>query len=392
MLQIIYSYGSYHDYQSQYVMTIDDKLQKNADVCKNFQVMRYKLPASVYVAPIRIHRGWISYFIANICGSGNRFAWNVLGGRLMSKKIKRWWQQYFLPLICKISPRKVHSYLYIQTHKNTSFPIINWDNPRTHDEKIHWLMVNRYINPEFGFYADKIRVREYVKKCGFEDMLIPIYEVHGNINDFDSSKVPKSFVLKTNHGSGLRFYEFIKDKKNHAFLDFGLKKMKKAMKVDYSKLSFEHHYSYIKPLVYAEHLLSDGNERLNDYKIYVFHGKAKFVLVCTERNEDGEPLLNTYSLDWQELDFIHKDLRGHLVNKPQSFEYMLKAAEKLGEPFAVARIDFYEVAGKPYFGEITLTPAAGNALYFTDDAQIKIDEMIDLKLLEDYNFANKSHV
>ena len=295
----------------------------------------------------------------------------------MSKKLKRWWRQYFLPLIGKISPRKAHSDLYIQTHKNTSFPIMHWDNPRTHDEKIHWLIVNRYRAPEFGLYADKVRVRKYVKKCGFEDMLIPIYEVYDNIKDFDSSKVHDSFILKTNHGSGSMFYEFIKDKNNKVHLDLALKKMQRAMEIDYSKPGLEYHYHYIKPLVYAEQLLSDGHERLNDYKVYVFKGKAKFIMVCTERTAKDKKV-NFYDTDWNELDFVRNDHHGNGADKPQSLEYMLKAAGKLGEPFAIARIDFYEVEGKPYFGEITLTPEAGNATYLTDDAQIKIGEMINL--------------
>lgn len=226
-------------------------------------------------------------------------------------------------------------------------------------------------------YADKVRVREYVKKCGFEDMLIPIYEVHDNIEDFDSSKVPDSFILKTNHGSGTMFYEFIKDKNDAVHLDFALKKIKKAMKIDFSKTSFEYHYHYIKPLIYAEQLLNDGHERLADYKIYVFHGKARFIMVCTERSEHHKKV-NFYDTDWIEVNFARNDYRGNGADKPQSLEYMLKAAEKLGKPFAIARIDFYEVEGKPYFGEITLTPDAGNTTYLTDDAQLKIGRMIDL--------------
>lgn len=301
----------------------------------------------------------------------------------MSKKIKRWWKQYFLPnwkkLIYSISPRKVHHDFYTQTHKNTSFPIMNWENPLTHDEKIHWLIVNKYKNPEFGFYADKVRVREYVKKCGFEDMLIPIYEVHDNVEDFDASKVPPSFILKTNHGSGPMFYEFVKDKNDKVHLNFALEKIKKAMKIDFSKTAFEYQYHYIKPLVYAEQLLNDGHERLADYKIYVFRGKAEFIMVCTERTECGDKKVNFYDRDWYELDFARNDYRGNGSNRPQNLEYMLKAAEKLGKSFAVARIDFYEIEGKPYFGEITLTPDAGNTTYLTDEAQMKIGEMIDLK-------------
>lgn len=296
----------------------------------------------------------------------------------MSKKLKRWWKQYVLPKIYKISPKKAHSDMYALAHKNTSFPIMNWENPRTHDEKIHWLIINKYRNPEFGFYADKVRVREYVKECGFEDILIPIYEIHDNIEDFDSSKVPNSFVLKTNHGSGAMFYEFIEDKNDKVHLDFALKKMQKAMKIDFSKKAFEYHYHYIKPLIYAEQLLNDGHERLNDYKIYVFQGKAKFIMVCTERTEEDKKV-NFYDTKWKELDFVRHDHHGVGTDRPQSLEFILKAAEKLGQPFAIARIDFYEVGSKPYFGEITLTPDAGDSLYLTDEAQLKIGQMINLK-------------
>lgn len=254
-----------------------------------------------------------------------------------------------------LSPKQIRSILYFLAHRNSAVPFMRWNNPQTHDEKIHWLIVNRYRNPEFGFYADKVRVREYVKKCGFEDMLVPIYEVHDNVEDFDVSKVPPSLVLKTNHGSGPMFYEFVKDKNDKVHLNFALEKMKKAMKIDFSKTAFEYHYHYIKPLVYAEQLLFDGHERLNDYKIYVFHGKACFIMVCTERAEHNKKV-NFYDTDWNELDFAYNNYKGNGAGKPQSLEYMLKAAEKLGEPFAISRIDFYEVEGKPYFGEITLTP------------------------------------
>ncbi|MBO4712062.1 hypothetical protein J5681_09160 [bacterium] len=280
-----------------------------------------------------------------------------------------------------LSPRQIHSILYFLAHKNTTFPIMNWNNPGTHDEKIHWLIVNRYRNPDFGLYADKVRVREYVKECGFEDLLIPIYEVHDNINDFDLSKVPNSFVLKTNHGSGPMFYEFIQDKNDKSHLDYASKKMEKALKTDFYQQNIEYHYHYIKPLVYAEQLLLDGHERLNDYKVYVFKGKAKFIMVCTERTTKDKRV-NFYDTDWNELDFVRNDHHGNGADKPQSLEYMLKAAEKLGGPFAIARIDFYEVEGKPYFGEITLTPDSGNVTYLTDDAQIKIGEMIDLKITD----------
>lgn len=292
-------------------------------------------------------------------------------------KVKKLFRNVIMSVLALMNPKAAHSLFYFWAHIGRSFPVMDWKNPKTHDEKIHWLIVNRYRNPEFGFFADKVMVREYVKKCGLEDMLIPIYEVRDNVGDFDSAKVPDSFVLKTNHACGPKFYEFVEDKEDKVHMDFALKKMKQAVKFDYSKQSLEYHYHYIKPLVYAEQLLNDGHERLVDYKIYVFHGEAKFIMVCTERTEKDKKV-NFYDNDWNELDFVREDHHGKGVDRPSNLEYMLKAAGKLGEPFALARIDFYMVAGKLYFGEITLTPMAGNAWYFTDEAEIRIGEKINL--------------
>lgn len=38
---------------------------------------------------------------------------------------------------------------------------------------------------------------------------------------------------------------------------------------------------------------------------------------------------------------------------------MIKAAQTLSKPFPFLRVDFYECNGKPIFGEMTFTPAAG---------------------------------
>ena len=42
-----------------------------------------------------------------------------------------------------------------------------------------------------------------------------------------------------------------------------------------------------------------------------------------------------------------------------SLSQMIKAAEVLAKDLPFARIDFYEVEGKPFFGEITLYPGSG---------------------------------
>ena len=46
---------------------------------------------------------------------------------------------------------------------------------------------------------------------------------------------------------------------------------------------------------------------------------------------------------------------------------MLEAARLLSEGFPQVRVDFYEVNGKLYFGEMTFTSQAGKMDYFTPE-------------------------
>ena len=75
-------------------------------------------------------------------------------------------------------------------------------NPKTFDEKLWWLKFN-YHNPLQTQCADKWLVREYVKACGLEQILIETYGCFDRVEDIDLSKIPADeFFLKCNHLSG----------------------------------------------------------------------------------------------------------------------------------------------------------------------------------------------
>ena len=50
--------------------------------------------------------------------------------------------------------------------------------------------------------ADKYRVRDYVKECGLEDILIPFYGAWEQVEDIDFDSLPQQFILKANNGDG----------------------------------------------------------------------------------------------------------------------------------------------------------------------------------------------
>ena len=85
------------------------------------------------------------------------------------------------------------------------------------------------------------------------------------------------------------------------------------------------------------------------------------MFISTERQKQGEEV----KFDFFDAEFEHLALRqGHpnadvCPEKPKNFELMKELAEKLSEGIPQIRVDFYEVDGKVYFGELTFSHFAG---------------------------------
>ena len=111
-------------------------------------------------------------------------------------------------------------------------------------------------------------------------------------------------------------------------------------------------------------------QRLYDYKLYCFNGKPYCVLVCSNREESLH--LDYYDLNWNKLDAVPKKYSStYNIDKPKGLDKMIEVSKVLSKPFDFSRIDFYDIEGKIYFGEITLTPANAN-LYYTNEKWQKI--------------------
>lgn len=103
--------------------------------------------------------------------------------------------------------------------------------------------------------------------------------------------------------------------------------------------------------------IKDGSiGQLTDYKFFAFDGVVKAMFIATDRSLDEEET----KFDFFDTEFNHLPFtNGHpnsdkILEKPKNFELMLKLTSKLSKGIPSARIDFYEVNGSIYFGEITL--------------------------------------
>lgn len=245
--------------------------------------------------------------------------------------------------------------------KNTFGRNINLCNPTTLNEKIQWLKLN--VHDDFHtVVADKYAAREYWKQFG-EDGLIPLLYMTYDWKDLKPENIPdEPCIVKCNSGSGS--YEIIRDKNKVNYKELQ-KKCRKWLSVNYYYRSQEWQYKNIKPCIIIEKLLLDKNGHIpNDYKLHYINGELQFIYCSIDR--EGENYRSIYSPDWKRMDMewvAKEDHKGGLTGSdiplPQTFEKMKKIADEVAKSFKYVRVDFYDVDGKLYYGEITLHHGSG---------------------------------
>ena len=264
-------------------------------------------------------------------------------------KIRRWHEDY----LRKTNPEE----LFSLWHKRSTGVYLNIDNPQTLDDKIAY-MAFRTDTSEWTRLADKVRVREYVEECGYGKYLPKLYGSWERADDVDFVKLPNAFVIKTNNASATNILVRDKSKIDETAVR---KQLDEWLKIDYGYLTCQPHYSRIKQMILAEEFLINpgDNKPLKDFKFYCVNGEPMYVIVYTDRVANSHDMKRTiYDMDWQlHQEYLGRDaIAGSEIEKPLSFELMKEISCKLSTPFSFVRIDFYEVAGKPVFGEMTFTP------------------------------------
>jgi hypothetical protein len=273
---------------------------------------------------------------------------------------------------------------YLEKHFKTMQGYeLNLDNPKTLNEKIQWLKIHDRSSFH-SIMADKYGVRDYIKKEFGEDLLIPMAFVTSNYKDITLNNIPDyPCIAKATHDSGS--YLIIKDKSkvdyNKLFVD-----CRWWLNRNYYLVDREWQYKNIKPRIVIEKLLLTAKGKIpNDFKLNVINGKVAFIYVSIDR--EGKNKRNIYDRDWNPLYFTwalkSKDiahLRGEEINPPATFNRMIEIAEKIGQDFLYVRVDFYDVDGKLYFGEITQHHGGGFDQIRPIEMDYKYGELLDLKV------------
>lgn len=89
-----------------------------------------------------------------------------------------------------------------------------------------------------------------------------------------------------------------------------------------------------------------------------FNGKVKCTFVCSERSENLK--VTFYDKEWKRMPFERHYPESEVdIPKPKNYDKMVELAEILSKDIPFVRVDFYEINGHIYFGELTFYPGAG---------------------------------
>lgn len=254
---------------------------------------------------------------------------------------------------------------------------VNLTAPERFTDKIQWLKLNWY-DPLAEKCADKYEVRQIVEQRIGAEYLNELIGVFDSVKQIDRSKLPKRFVLKGTHGSGLNI--ICRDLDGLDW-DRAERTMRQWLKKNYFLQSREWVYKDIKSRIICEKYLSesDGNISLSDYKFFCFNGRPAYCQVIRGRGE--HETIDFYDLKWNRMNFngLRALPRSDIdYKKPEKYDQMIALAEKLAGKFPFVRVDLYYIKEKIIFGELTFFPLSGMGVFKPDEWDYKMGELLVL--------------
>lgn len=267
----------------------------------------------------------------------------------------------------------------------------DWNNPQTLGQKMQLLKLTEH-NPLHSILVDKYKAKMWLKDQFGEEHIIRTLDVYKKAIEIDLKKLPNQFVLKCNHDSGSVYLCF--DKQSGIFYDKHMNELSfqqvchqldTALRKNFYYEAREWPYKHVKPCILAEEMLlqKDGSMP-NDYKVFFIGEEPQFIYVSYDRK--GADDRCTYDVNWKRLPFVwvdscvyNENLNTSDVPRPNSLDDMLKYGATVAKYFKCVRMDFFDVDGKMYFGEVTPFHSGGYSKFYPAEYDLIYGQKIKLK-------------
>ncbi|MBN1531191.1 MAG: glycosyl transferase [Spirochaetes bacterium] len=271
-----------------------------------------------------------------------------------------------------IPDRIVVRVMYYQTFRR----LPNIRRPERYNDKIQWYKLYGGLE-NLHEYVDKYTVREHVARIIGERYLIPLIGVWESVDAIDFARLPDRFVLKATHGSGYNIVCSDKSKLDHRAT---MTTLKKWMNENFYDVNRERQYKRCTPRIIAEQYIEDSDGELIDYKIYCFDGVPLYIHVDLDRFTHHTRAF--YDADWKRLPFSTLyPIASRETPRPANLGELLDLSRMLSGGVPHVRVDFYNVDGRIYFGELTYTHGNGYEPFTPDEWDFEMGRKFTLRTI-----------
>ena len=216
-------------------------------------------------------------------------------------------------------------------------------------------------DPRLPVCSDKVAAKAFVADRLGPDWITPTL--------WQGSELPQEpvwplpFVVKSRHGCNQRAFV----RSSHDDWSAVRRRSARWMNRPYGLWLDEWLYSRIPLGLLVEPFVGSNGTLPLDYKLYVFGGTVACIQVHLERETRHRWML--FDRDWRRFSAPTSDAD---PARPGSLDQMIAAAETLAQGFDFVRVDFYEIAGAPRFGEMTFYPGSGLDPFDPPDIDVQL--------------------
>ncbi|MFC3687175.1 ATP-grasp fold amidoligase family protein [Aquipuribacter hungaricus] len=222
----------------------------------------------------------------------------------------------------------------------------------TFNDKVTWRILHDR-RPLLEGTCDKLQMKEQAARLAGDLVRVPRTLWSGtDVAGLAGVGLPEHWVLKPNHSTQLVHM-------GHGRPDVDALRRTTAgwVEEDLAARTGEWAYRSARPLLLVEELVGEPGATPPDFKVFVYDGVPRLVLVHSGRSTDHRG--RVYTPSWEPRPWAAGLPLGPDVPRPQRLDDMLAAAAALADGFDMLRVDFYEHDGVLWFGELTPYPGSG---------------------------------
>jgi len=250
-----------------------------------------------------------------------------------------------------LSPSLKRKIMYIYKYRK----IPNFRSPKGYSELVNArILFDR--SSKMIWTCDKLEQKKKLQQLELNAKISPTLWRGNDIGEIRHTELIGDWVFKPNFGGSGDSVVISTGEPSEELLD--LLQTKTNLTLDLASLNDEWGYSQADHCYLVERKIGRGTNPPNDYKVFVFNGKAAMIGAYSERPKKRSSF---FSPEWELLDVrrVDSDKSFDDATRPPHLNEMIADAELIARDFRHLRVDFYDDEDGLYFGETTPYPNSG---------------------------------